>query len=955
MTTPGVRTALDRSRDWPLTGRSVELAFGQRVLDQPSAVLVITGQAGVGKSRLARELAETVAAHHDLAIVRVVGSPTLTSVPLGALIPLLRGPGLAIDPSPVPGDQQLEVVAPNLHHALLAHARQHSGVLVVVDDAHVLDDVSASALRDVATRGDIRLVATVRADGQITDRRVAAWRTEHTTRLELLPLSEAEVGRLLEAVLGSVVATESIHQLAECSGANCLALREVVLDGVAGGRFTSEHGVVRWSPEGAVGPRSADLVASWVGRLDDDESTLLLAAALAGPIHETVLRDVAAALAGPPARATPAAVSDDHRPGDGTPPAFAALRQRGAIVVDEDGLARLGHPLYGEVIRANASPVQLVRSRSSLIRYTLQRLRPTFSRTATRGDGGDERDDGALAVELLRLGAWVLDHDHDGPVVDPDEHDHGATTLSLDDRRDVLVATAEQAARFGAVELALAAATGAVDAGAVDALAVAADALLRLGRADEAELALSNLWAQASDLPAAVVRRAAQAEQFLHLVHRHDRAAAARALDAALARISAPDDVAYLRAAEATFATLAGDWDAVEATAGLDSDDPLVRLRGLPARVATLVAAGQIREAVSAADAGVAEAVGIAAEAPEGLRWSVSALANALLADGDLIRLAELSELGRRFDTVESEASAFRGLMDGRAALFAGRADQALANLGDATEWYERRGEQMRLRWLLALLAEAQLLSGQTADAVDTARLAGKAERSGNLADFDADRALGWVAAWSGPGRRSASGLLRTAEEARDRHARPFELLVLWDAFRLVPSTTVRRRLVALAPTVSSRLAGLLDRAVRAETGAQLDGAARDFADQRFWLWATETGLRASAAFHAEGRRPAAARAEAAAHDWWDECGRPPSPTLAGRFATSGRAMWAPLTPREREVAELAAAGATSRAIAEQLGISRRTVDNLLGRVYSKLGVPGRDGLRDVFCGSAEP
>ena len=58
------------------------------------------------------------------------------------------------------------------------------------------------------------------------------------------------------------------------------------------------------------------------------------------------------------------------------------------------------------------------------------------------------------------------------------------------------------------------------------------------------------------------------------------------------------------------------------------------------------------------------------------------------------------------------------------------------------------------------------------------------------------------------------------------------------------------------------------------------------------------------------------------------------------------------LTARERRVAEEAAAGHRSRDIAEGLGISVRTVDNLLGRVYTKLGVSGRDELAAVLGGS---
>ena len=52
-----------------------------------------------------------------------------------------------------------------------------------------------------------------------------------------------------------------------------------------------------------------------------------------------------------------------------------------------------------------------------------------------------------------------------------------------------------------------------------------------------------------------------------------------------------------------------------------------------------------------------------------------------------------------------------------------------------------------------------------------------------------------------------------------------------------------------------------------------------------------------------------------------------------------------PLTEREREIALLAASGHSSRAIAERLVLSVRTIDNHLGRIYDKLGVSNRAEL----------
>jgi DNA-binding NarL/FixJ family response regulator len=49
-----------------------------------------------------------------------------------------------------------------------------------------------------------------------------------------------------------------------------------------------------------------------------------------------------------------------------------------------------------------------------------------------------------------------------------------------------------------------------------------------------------------------------------------------------------------------------------------------------------------------------------------------------------------------------------------------------------------------------------------------------------------------------------------------------------------------------------------------------------------------------------------------------------------------------PLTPREREVVELVAAGARNKQIAARLGIEEATVKAHLGSVFRKLGIPDR-------------
>jgi DNA-binding CsgD family transcriptional regulator len=57
------------------------------------------------------------------------------------------------------------------------------------------------------------------------------------------------------------------------------------------------------------------------------------------------------------------------------------------------------------------------------------------------------------------------------------------------------------------------------------------------------------------------------------------------------------------------------------------------------------------------------------------------------------------------------------------------------------------------------------------------------------------------------------------------------------------------------------------------------------------------------------------------------------------------------LTPREHEIALLAAGGASSREIAGRLVLSVRTVDNHLQNAYRKLGVTRRQDLSGALRG----
>lgn len=75
---------------------------------------------------------------------------------------------------------------------------------------------------------------------------------------------------------------------------------------------------------------------------------------------------------------------------------------------------------------------------------------------------------------------------------------------------------------------------------------------------------------------------------------------------------------------------------------------------------------------------------------------------------------------------------------------------------------------------------------------------------------------------------------------------------------------------------------------------------------------------------------------------------------LPRRHRGGRRAYGALLSPREREVATLAASGRTNNEIAEDLFISRHTVEKHLGAALRKLGVRSRTALAHHWAESSK-
>ena len=265
-----------------------------------------------------------------------------------------------------------------------------------------------------------------------------------------------------------------------------------------------------------------------------------------------------------------------------------------------------------------------------------------------------------------------------------------------------------------------------------------------------------------------------------------------------------------------------------------------------------------------------------------------------------------------------------------RTALRLFRESVALMREGDASGM---------LPFALAGLAQAAGQAGDTAAARTAVEDLNRIPIGYKSFAFELDLGRAWAAAAAGELSRAREHAHAAALHAESHGQAAFELRALHELLRL-GGTDTAERLAALAVEVDGPFATLA--AAHAAASPLLTLAER-FARQDALLVAAEIARAAAGELRAEGREASARSAAARAAAWLDRCEEARPPTLLDAPAAEE------LTPREREVALLAASGATSREIAESLVLSVRTVDNHLQRVYRKLGVARREDLPEVL------
>lgn len=175
----------------------------------------MAGAAGVGKTRLARE-ALAVAQQCGARTRWAAATASARAWPLGAFAAMLG----VVGPDPARLLRQASA-------ALLAGAGR-AGVIVGVDDAHLLDELSATLVHQLVLRRAARVVLTLRTGETPPDAVTALWKDGHLTRLELQPLSQEETAALVEARLDGPLDSAAARRLWSVTQGNALYLRQLV-------------------------------------------------------------------------------------------------------------------------------------------------------------------------------------------------------------------------------------------------------------------------------------------------------------------------------------------------------------------------------------------------------------------------------------------------------------------------------------------------------------------------------------------------------------------------------------------------------------------------------------------------------------------------------------------------------------------------------------------------------
>ncbi|HYB38441.1 MAG TPA: LuxR C-terminal-related transcriptional regulator [Mycobacterium sp.] len=859
----------------PLTGRDSELAAVRRALSGVGnySGVVIAGAPGVGKTRLAREvLARAEAAGERTCWI--VGTQSARQIPLGAFTASI------CDTMSDPISNVRRVI-----NSFVTQQRQ-GRVLIGVDDAHLLDALSAHVVHQLAQARGPRLVVTVRAGGDEPDAITALWKDDLLARLDLEPLAASDTHRMIETTLGGAVDGRSAKRFFKLTGGNALFLRQLLKDQVAAGRMRQVAGVWMWDERVAVSDSIGDMVGRQLGRLAPDVALVVDTLSQYEPLAVDVLCDLV------------------HRRD------LEAAEQMSLVTVERSGsklMARLAHPLFGELRRAAASEMYLSRIRGKLAQRLAKDADADLHATVRRALLALESDlppDPHLFLEAARFAMTLLD-------------------LDLSDR-------------FAAA---------AADAGASEAVGLRAISLVGRGHGDQAEAILAGIGVDDPNGHHWATVRAA------NLVWNLGRPREASAILDGLAstRESVAEQAERAAIESCLDAVMARSVTAAEKARAALRSPTLPDFHAMLASIALTIAAGALGRIDDITDV-VAQAIdrAITSSQASPMRfWYGGVYARACRLNGridECVRSAKkLSESAR---DVPGLAYANLAFLLGYAELVRGELPAAVKLLHEGLAGVEKHSVTTGLRAASCFaLAEAHAKLGQP----DAANAAITEARQCVPADYLFMQtalavASGWALAASGYLTDAISVVHAAGEDARKRNQPTHELACVQVAAQW-GDTSGATRARELANALSLPLADAVVRhteSLLADDGEGLLVASADYRALGNRTAAADVAAQAAVAFSRNQQRKRSLYAAAVAQQLATDCGGLCTPALRNPVEQ-------PLTGRQREIIELVAAGLSNKEIAERLVTSVRTVEGHVYRLYQRLGAGSRGELVEIL------